>query len=79
MTAVEQRHVDLLQRQLQVLNYQETFDEASYDLVKKLVTDLIHTTESYQSLKQQSCEQHQEIASFRSKVSNVEAKTFATS
>lgn len=68
MTAVEERHIGLLKRQLQVLNYQESFDFSSYDLVKRLVADLIHTTETYQSLKQQSSEQLQEIADFRSKV-----------
>lgn len=67
-TAVEQRHVDLLKRQLTVLNYQDSFDSSSYDLIQKLVTDLVHTTETYQSLKHQSFEQQQEISSFRSKV-----------
>lgn len=67
-TAVEQRRMDLLKRQLTVLNYQDSFDSSSYDLVKKLVTDLVHTTETYQNLKHQSFEQHQEISAFRSKV-----------
>lgn len=69
MPAVGEHDVGLLKRQLQVLNYQDSLDTSSYELVKKLVADLVHTTETYQSLKQQCGEQQQEIASFRSKVS----------
>eukprot|EP00892_Ulva_mutabilis_P000683 jgi/Ulvmu1/10615/UM065_0072.1 len=67
MTVLE-HHVGLLKRQLQVLNYTDPFDISSYDLVKNLVTDLVHTTETYQNLKQESAEQQHEIASFRSKI-----------
>jgi centrosomal protein CEP135 len=63
----ERQHI-LLRRKLQALNYNDSLDVGSCDLVQNLVNDLVHTTESYRALKQQSDQQQQEIASFRSKV-----------
>lgn len=78
MSASQERHLDILKRQLRVLNYHDGFDISSYDLVQKLVADLVHTTETYQSLKLVSTEQHQEIATFRSKVVNTLSHSVAT-
>lgn len=69
MAGWDERQQLLLRRKLQALNYSDHLDPGSCDLVQNLVNDLIHTTESYRGLKQQSDRQQQEIASFRSKVS----------
>lgn len=49
----------LLKRKLQALNYNDEVDIKSAQLVENLVSDLMHTTESYRALKLQSGKQLQ--------------------
>lgn len=51
---MEQPELELLRRKLDALGYDHPVDEFSGPLVQKLVDDLVHTTESYRGLKQQS-------------------------
>jgi predicted patatin/cPLA2 family phospholipase len=67
MGASDERHMLLLRRKLQALNYNDHLDETSSDLVQNLVNDLVHTTESYRSLKERSEQQQHQLATFQSK------------
>jgi hypothetical protein len=69
--AWDQRQQILLRRKLAALNYNDPLDATSCDLIQNLVNDLVHTTKSYRSLKQQSDRQQQDIAGFQSKASSV--------
>lgn len=60
----------LLRRKLEALNYTEHLDAASASLVSHVVNDLIRTTDSYRSIKQQANKYAQEIATFNTKVSS---------
>ncbi len=51
---MEQQSLDLLRRKLDALSYDHPVDDLSAPLVQRLVDDLVHTTESYRCLKQQS-------------------------
>lgn len=51
---MEQQELELLRRKLDALSYDHPVDDFSGPLVQKLVDDLVHTTESYRGLKQQS-------------------------
>lgn len=61
-------NITVLKRKLEALNYRDVFDQQSAPLVQKLVDDLVHTTESYRSLKLQSAKRAQEIEEQCSKV-----------
>jgi centrosomal protein CEP135 len=58
----------ILKRQLQALNYTDHLDVSSSDLVQNLVDDLVRTTESYQTLKQQNHDIQHEAAVLHAKV-----------
>ena len=57
-----------LKWRLESLNYVDPVDHASVPLVQKLLDDLVHTTESYQTLKLQCGKQAQELSSSDTKV-----------
>ncbi len=57
-----------LRKKLQALHYKESLDDTSAPLVDKLVTDLLHTTDSYRDLKLQVANKSQEIEDSRNKV-----------
>ncbi|EIE18515.1 hypothetical protein COCSUDRAFT_49237 [Coccomyxa subellipsoidea C-169] len=65
---MEQQALQLLKRKLDALSYMEPVDEHSAPLVQRLVDDLVHTTESYRGLKQQSLTHHHHISSLNDKV-----------
>ena len=65
---MEQQALQLLKRKLDALSYMEPVDEHSAPLVQKLVDDLVHTTESYRGLKQQSLTHHHHISNLNDKV-----------
>ena len=67
MAVWDQRQQILLRRKLAALNYHDPVDATSCDLVQNLVNDLVHTSEAYRALKQQSDRQQQEIAAGHSK------------
>lgn len=50
---MKEADLSLLRRKLELLGYSECFDATSADLVKRLVDDLIHTTDSYRGLNLQ--------------------------
>jgi hypothetical protein len=60
-----------LRRRLEALGYSEALEGQSVPLVSKLVDDLVHTTESYRSLKINCARQATEINAFEQKVSEV--------
>lgn len=66
---MDERSLVLLRRKLEALNYTEALDAASAPLVSHIVNDLIRTTDSYRSIKQQASKYAQEIATFNTKVS----------
>ncbi|KAL3151588.1 Centrosomal protein 135kDa, isoform B [Trebouxia sp. C0009 RCD-2024] len=57
-----------LNKKLEALNYKEPLQTDSAPLVDKLVTDLLHTTDSYRDLKLQVARQSQNIADSQHKV-----------
>ena len=59
----------LLRRKLDALGYSAHLDDRSAQLVQALVADLVHTTESYRSLKQQAAIQQHHISETDDKVS----------
>ena len=61
-----------LRKKLQALNYKELLEDSSAPLVDKLVTDLLHTTDSYRDLKLQVANKSQEIEDGRHKVCSVQ-------
>eukprot|EP00882_Tetradesmus_deserticola_P019774 GHRQ01021313.1.p2 GENE.GHRQ01021313.1~~GHRQ01021313.1.p2 ORF type:complete len:197 (+),score=49.36 GHRQ01021313.1:1535-2125(+) len=65
---MDERASVLLRRKLEALNYTETLDSASAPLVSHIVNDLIRTTDSYRSVKQQANKYAQEIATFNTKL-----------
>ena len=58
-----------LKKTLQALNYKELLGDDSAPLVEKLVTDLLHTTDSYRDLKLQVASKSQELHDSHNKVS----------
>ncbi len=48
---MESHRLSQLRKKLQALQYKEGLDDSSAPLVEKLVTDLLHTTDSYRDLK----------------------------
>ena len=58
----------LLRRKLEALSYTEKLDATSGALVERLVDDLVHTTESYRTLKMQAAKQAAETEACQSKV-----------
>lgn len=65
---MDDRQLALLRRQLDHLNYSESFDASSSILVQKLLEDLVHATESYRAVKQQAGKQAQDLAVYDAKV-----------
>lgn len=65
---MDERALVLLRRKLEALNYTEALDSASAPLVSHIVNDLIRTTDTYRSVKQQANKYAQEIATFNTKV-----------
>eukprot|EP00878_Enallax_costatus_P036574 GHUV01041084.1.p1 GENE.GHUV01041084.1~~GHUV01041084.1.p1 ORF type:complete len:305 (+),score=105.84 GHUV01041084.1:203-1117(+) len=65
---MDERSLVLLRRKLEALNYTEALDAASAPLVSHIVNDLIRTTDSYCSIKQQASKYAQEIATFNTKL-----------
>jgi hypothetical protein len=65
---MDERALVLLRRKLEALNYTEALDSASAPLVSHIVNDLIRTTDTYRSVKQQASKYAQEIATFNTKV-----------
>lgn len=57
-----------LRKKLQALQFKESLDDSSAPLVDKLVTDLLHTTDSYRDLKLQVANKAQELEDGRNKV-----------
>lgn len=57
-----------LRKKLEALNYKEPLHTDTAPLVDKLVTDLLHTTDSYRDLKLQVARQSQDIADNQHKV-----------
>lgn len=57
-----------LRRKLEALGYADALDEHSVPLVSKLVDDLVHTTESYRSLKITCARQATELQAFQQKL-----------
>jgi hypothetical protein len=71
VVTMDERQLSLLRRKLDALSYAEPLDPVSGPLVHKILDDLVHTTESYRTLKLQHARQAQEISSFTTKVSGV--------
>jgi hypothetical protein len=57
-----------LRRKLEALGYSDGLDAASAQLVQKLTDDLVHTTDSYRTLKLQCARQAQELSVQNDKV-----------
>lgn len=66
---MDERSLVLLRRKLEALNYTEALDASTAPLVSHIVNDLIRTTDSYRSVKQQASKYAQEIATFNTKAS----------
>ena len=64
---MEQQALELLKRKLDALSYTDPVDEESASLVQRLVDDLVHTTESYRGLKQQSLAFNHHISNLNDK------------
>ncbi len=65
---MESHRLSQLRKKLQALQYKEDLDDSSAPLVDKLVTDLLHTTDSYRDLKLQVATKAQELEDGRNKV-----------
>ena len=65
---MESHRLSQLRKKLQALQYKEGLDDSSAPLVEKLVTDLLHTTDSYRDLKLQVANKAQELEDGRNKV-----------
>ena len=65
---MESHRLSQLRKKLQALQYKEDLDDSSAPLVDKLVTDLLHTTDSYRDLKLQVATKVQELEDGRNKV-----------
>ncbi len=65
---MESHRLSQLRTKLQALQYKEDLDDSSAPLVDKLVTDLLHTTDSYRDLKLQVATKAQELEDGRNKV-----------
>lgn len=57
-----------LRKKLEALNYKQPLETVSAPLVDKLVTDLLHTTDSYRDLKLQVAKKSQDIEDNQHKV-----------
>lgn len=57
-----------LRKKLEALNYKQPLETVSAALVDKLVTDLLHTTDSYRDLKLQVAKKSQDIEDNQHKV-----------
>ena len=57
-----------LRKKLEALNYKQPLETVSAPLVDKLVTDLLHTTDSYRDLKLQVAKKSQDIEDSHHKV-----------
>lgn len=57
-----------LRKKLEALNYKQPLETVSAPLVDKLVTDLLHTTDSYRDLKLQVAKKSQDIEDSQHKV-----------
>lgn len=57
-----------LRKKLEALNYKQPLEAVSAPLVDKLVTDLLHTTDSYRDLKLQVAKKSQDIQDNQHKV-----------
>lgn len=57
-----------LRKKLEALNYKQPLEASSAPLVDKLVTDLLHTTDSYRDLKLQVAKKSQEVEDSQHKV-----------
>ncbi len=57
-----------LRRKLEALGYTDAVDPSSGPLVQKLTDDLVHTTDSYRTLKLQCARQAQEVNALNEKV-----------
>ncbi|CAG9464624.1 unnamed protein product [Pedinophyceae sp. YPF-701] len=64
---MDDKSLSLLRRKLKSLSYSDVFEETSAPLVGRLLEDLVHTTESYRSLKLRSAQQTQENGEWQSK------------
>ena len=65
---MERHRLSQLRKKVQALQYKEVFDDSSASLVDQLVTDLLHTTDSYRDLKLQVVTKAQELEDGRNKV-----------
>lgn len=65
---MESHRLSQLRKKLHALQYKEGLDDSSAPLVDKLVTDLLHTTDSYRDLKLQVATKAQELEDGRNKV-----------
>lgn len=65
---MERHRLSQLRKKVQALQYKEVFDDSSASLVDQLVTDLLHTTDSYRDLKLQVATKAQELEDGRNKV-----------
>ena len=57
-----------LRKKLEALNYKQPLETVSAPLIDTLVTDLLHTTDSYRDLKLQVAKKSQNIADSQHKV-----------
>jgi centrosomal protein CEP135 len=65
----ESRQLAVLRRKLDALGYAEALDRGSLELVGKLLDDLVHATDSFRAVTQQSAQQAKESAAFDARVS----------
>ncbi|DBA89546.1 hypothetical protein WJX79_004564 [Trebouxia sp. C0005] len=65
---MESHRLSQLRKKLHALQYKEGLDDSSAPLVDKLVTDLLHTTDSHRDLKLQVATKAQELEDGRNKV-----------
>ncbi|GMH37469.1 hypothetical protein BSKO_05342 [Bryopsis sp. KO-2023] len=66
--SLDERQINLLKRKLEAFGYSQPLDSKSASLVKSLVDDLVHATESYRAIKLQGTKQGQEIENFNSQI-----------